>query len=785
MVMKKLDVRLLRMIKHSKGQFISVTVIVAAALCIYVLFNVTSININDAVDSYYAMTNINDIQVQLVKIPKTALDELKSIEGIQGVQGRVAFDVPLRVENADEKVSIRLISIPPTGEEINKLHWPSGHPIKVDNDNLIVLEQFAVARNIKSGDSITPYINGREHHLKVSGIAASSEFIYLMENEQTLLPVPDKFGIAYVSEGFAQSAYGYLGSYNEVLITVKDNVNIDDIIEKLENKLDKYGVKRITKLEDQLSNNVLVQKIDGIEQMSNIIPVMFLMIAAIIIVIMLSRIVANDRMAIGVLKALGYGSFDVLFHYTKYALAIGLIGSIIGITGGILLSGPLSQVFVTFFNIPFVTIRIYYSFIFKAIMLTSIFCVASGLLGAKTVMHIMPADSMRPEAPKSGKRILLERIGFIWSRVSFSWKMVIRNIMRTKKRFTFLVFGLALTYSINVVPLYMGESMPTMFNLQYGEYQKMDYNIDFAKPMNKSVLNDLNHLIETSRMEPRLEYPFELKNEWRKKSVNFIGIPRDTGFYHFRDMNDKVVTLKKEGLFITEALAKALDVNQGDYITIKNFIPNKKDIKVEVTGVVKQYLGINAFMDIEAMQNLLVDKEMITGVSIASTDDVKEKLTDIKNIAAVRSSDEIQNAFLEYLDTMIIATRLYLIFGGILSFAIIYNATIIGISERNMEFASLRVLGFDKKDIYRMISKENALMTGIAILLGIPLGMSMINGMAESFSSEMITFPIIAPPKIFIFAAIATISFAIIAQVATRKKIYNLNFIDALKSRIS
>jgi putative ABC transport system permease protein len=134
---------------------------------------------------------------------------------------------------------------------------------------------------------------------------------------------------------------------------------------------------------------------------------------------------------------------------------------------------------------------------------------------------------------------------------------------------------------------------------------------------------------------------------------------------------------------------------------------------------------------------------------------------------------------------MIIATRLYLIFGGILGFAIIYNATIIGISERNMEFASLRVLGFDKKDIYRMISKENALMTGIAILLGIPLGMGMINGMAESFSSEMITFPIIAPPKIFIYAAIATIFFAIIAQVATWRKIYNLNFIDALKSRIS
>lgn len=783
--MKKLDVRLLRMVKHSKGQFISVAVIVAAALCIYVLFNMTSININDAVDDYYRMTNINAMNVQLVKIPQNAVEELRSIEGIKEVQGRIIFDVPLRVEDKDEKVSIRLISIPPEGEKINKLYWPNGRPIKVDNNNLILLEQFAKARNINAGDIITPYINGREHQLTVSGIAASPEFIYLMENEQSLLPVPDKFGVAYVSEEFAQSVYGYRGSYNEVLITIKDHADIDDVIEKVEKELDKYGVKRITKLENQLSNNVLVQKIDGIEKMSNVIPVMFLMIAAVIIVIMLSRIVANDRMAIGVLKALGYNNLNVLAHYTKYALAIGLAGSIVGITGGILLSGPLSQVFVSYFNIPFVTISIYYSFIIKALVLTSIFCVASGLLGARTVLHIMPADSMRPESPKSGKRILLEKITFFWRRLSFSWKMVIRNIMRTKRRFIFLVFGLALTYSINAVPLYLGEAMPAMFNLQYGEYQKMDYTIDFAHPMNKSAIKDLNHLVDTSKIEPRLEYPFELKNSWRKKAVNIIGIPKDTAFYEFRDMSDKEVKLPAKGLFVTEALAKALNVKPGDYITIKNFIPGKKDVKVEVSGVVKQYLGINAFMDIEAMQDLLVDKEMITGVSMASTDNVKEKLKDVKNIAAVRSSADIQNAFLEYLDTMIVATRLYLIFGGILGFAIIYNATIIGISERNMEFASLRVLGFDKRDIYKMVSKENSLMTILAILLGIPLGMGMISGMSQSFSSDMITMPIIITPKIFIYAAIATVFFVIIAQLATRKKIYNLNFIDALKSRIS
>ncbi|WHH60885.1 ABC transporter permease [Petroclostridium sp. X23] len=783
--MKKLDVRLLRMIKNSKGQFLSVTVIIAVALCIYVLFNMTTLNIKSAVDTYYDVTNINDIHVQLLKIPKGAINELKTIEEVKEVQGRISFDVPLRVDNKDEKVTIRLISIPEKDEKINKLYLLDGQRIKIGNDHAMLLEQFAKARNIKAGDEISPYINGRAYKLEVAGIAASSEFVYLMENDQALLPAAEKFGVAYVSEAFAQSVYGYRDSYNELLITVEDEARIDDVLDQVEKKLDKYGVKRITKLEDQLSNKMLTEKVKGIDKMASTVPVLFLMVAAVIISIMLSRIVNNDRVAIGVLKALGYGNLNILSHYTKYALAIGLMGSMIGITAGTFLAGPMIKVFVAYFNIPLVSIEVYYDFMIKAIILTGVFCIASGLFGARNVLRIMPADSMRPEAPKSGKRILLERIGFFWNSIGFSWKMVIRNIMRNKRRFIFLVLGLALTYGINTIPLYQGHAMTAMFELQYGEYQKMDYTVEFTRPMSKRVMNDLIHLIDVDKMEPKLEYPFEFSNGWRKKNVNIIGIPWDTSFYEFRDSDQREVKLQKTGITITQALAKALHVKEGDDVTIKNFLPGKEDAVVEVSNVVEQYLGMNAYMDIDVMERLLMEKGMITGVVIDSDDQVKEKLEDVKNISSVRSVSDIKNSFMEYLDTIAVAINFYMLFGGILGFAIIYNSTIISISERSMEFASLRVMGFDKKDIYRMISKENTLMTIIAMLIGVPMSIAMIRGVAQSFSSEVITFPVLLTPRIFITAAVATVVFVAGAQLATLKKIYNLNFIDALKSRIS
>ncbi|HWQ29854.1 MAG TPA: ABC transporter permease, partial [Negativicutes bacterium] len=750
-----------------------------------VLFSVTNINIKNAVAQYYKTTNINDLVIKVMKVPQGAVEELADIPGISQVQGRVSVDVPLRVEDKDEKVTIRIVSIPGNGGMINRLYPEKVNRSTLGDDNVILLEQFAKARGVSPVDVITPNINGRTYDLRVSGIASSSEYIYLMENEQSLLPANEKFGVGYVSEAFAQSTLGYKGSYNEILVKIDDQKKIDDIIDQLENKLDKYGVKSITKLEDQLSNNVLTQKVDGIEMMSSVLPVMFLSVAAIIISIMISRIVNNDRIAIGVLKALGYGNIGVLSHYTKYALAIGLTGAITGITGGLLLSRPMSQLFVSYFNIPLSGIVVQYSFIATALILTGMFCIASGLFGARGILKIMPADSMRPEAPKTGKRILLERLPLFWKHLPFSWKMVTRNIMRNKRRFSFLILGLALAYGINVVPLYMINAMVSMFEVQYGEFQKMDYTIDFTKPMNERSMTEVGHLINAERIEPRLEYPFELINGWRKKTVGIIGIPHNTAFHKFVDTKGNVIELPTKGIFITEAISRSLKVNEGDKLLIKSSIPGREDTILNIEGIVQQYFGANAYMDINEMEALLLDRQMITGLSVKSKDDIKDKLKDVKNIASVRSIGDMKEAFVDYMDTMTLSISFYILFGGILGFALIYNATIIGISERTNEFAALRIMGFDKRDIYGMISRENSFMVIIAILVGIPMGASMISGMAQTFSSDMITFPVMYSPWIFLQAAAASVAFVVIAQLATLKKVYSLNFIDALKSRIS
>ncbi|NMB26823.1 MAG: FtsX-like permease family protein, partial [Tissierellia bacterium] len=544
-------------------------------------------------------------------------------------------------------------------------------------------------------------------------------------------------------------------------------------------------VRRIMKREEQISHNVMMQEVEQLEKMATSITLLFLTVAGIIINIILSRIVKNDRMSIGIMKALGYSNLSILLHYAKFSMLIGLVGSTIGIILSIPLSGAFTSLFIQYFNVPMFKMEVYYIYFVYGILLTIIFCVLSGLIGARNVVKILPADSMRPEAPKAGGRIWLEKVKSIWNRISFSWKIVIRNILRSKRRAAFLILGIALTYGITMVPMFAFSVWDNLFTLQYGEFQRMDYSVDFAMPMNHGTIRELTQIVDVEHIEPKVEIPFELRSGWKKKAVNIIGIPRDTKLYNFKNLSGIEIKLPDDGIFLSQILADNLGVSVGDEIIIKNFMPNKDEEPIKVKGIVEQYLGSNGYIDIDMMNNILGEGQMVTGAILKSKDDVIGKLQNIKNIRQVQSVQDMKDSMLQYIDMIIFSVGIMMIFGAILGFAIVYNVTIISISERSMEFSSLRVMGFDKREIYKLISRENGIMTLIGVILGVPVGYGMCRGLVSSLSADLYSIPLILEPSTYIITGIATIIFVAIAQLATARKIYNLNFLDALKNRIS
>lgn len=785
--MKKLNVKLLRSIKNTKGQFISVVVVIILALTTYVSLNMVADNLYNSITQYYENTNFGHIFVQVNKIPQTAIDKLTSIEGIELAQGRISSDVPLKVEDPNEKVNVRIISLPNEELIINDLYLYDGEVLKDNPKTSVIIKQFFDGRSMEVGDILTPYIGGSEYYLEAIGAVGSPEYIYIMENEQTLMPDEEGFGILYVTEEFAQMAFGYSGSYNEIMIMVdEENLNrVDNIRDEVKEQLDRYGVKKIITRDEQPSHTVMMQEIDSLNIMSKSVTMIFLVVAAIIINIMLSRIVKRDRMSIGVMKAMGYLNRDILLHYAKYAFLIGLVGSILGGLLSLIVSQFMTKLYIKFFNVPLFKVQIIYSYLLYGVVLTSIFCIISGLIGARHVIRILPADSMKTEAPKSGKRIWLEEIKWIWNRVSFSWKLVIRNISRNKRRALFLVLGIGITYSITMLPIYLSSIMDTMFITQFGEFQTMDYNVDFSSPMHKNVLLDLSQIIEVDYMEPKVEMPLVLRNGWKEKTVSVIAVPQDTDMYNFKDKNNRELELPENGVLLSDILAKQLQAQVGDNIVIDSYLPDSKEKSIEVRGIVQQYLSSNAYMSIEQIYDLIDGKDLVTGALINSKDELISILKDVKNIRQVQTIYDMKDSLMEYMDMIIASIGVMLGFAGALGFAIVYNVTSISINERTMEFSSLRVMGFEKKQIYRLVTRENGLMAIFGIVVGIPLGYGMCTGMADAASTEIYTIPALIEPSTYVIAAIVTIVFVAIAQLATIRKIHDIDFIEALKNRVS
>jgi putative ABC transport system permease protein len=473
-------------------------------------------------------------------------------------------------------------------------------------------------------------------------------------------------------------------------------------------------------------------------------------------------------------------------HYSMYAMGIGLIGGGLGIYFGILVADFFAKLYVEFsFDIPMLAGKLYVEYIVGAILLTVFFCVGAGLFGSRRIMSIHPAESMRPDAPKVGRGIFLERIRFVWENISFSWKIVMKNIFRSKKRFLFLVMGIALTYAITVFPLYQSVAIDEVFVQHYSTFQKMDYNVNFTRSINEASLYDIEGILDTEAIEGKIEFPFKIEHEWKSKIINIIGVQQDTVFYDFVDINNEALAIPDDGLLLSEGLAGIMGIKKGDKILIKTFIPERDDLWVEVKGLVKQNLGSNAYMSIDYMQKEFMDSQLITGLYMDSKDDVKGKLDDMKHVGSIQSVQDMKEGFLQFMDILYMSISMMVGFAGVLGFAIIYNSTVISINERQLEFSSLRVMGFTKNEIFKTIVYENIVMTLFGILLGIPLASWMLSSIGDALSTEFYSLNVEIPTDIFFYAGIITIVFVIIAQLATYNRLHKLNFIDALKNRIT
>ncbi len=786
-----LNRKLARDIWRARGQVAAVTAVILCGIGDFVMTLSAYRNLQLTRDTYYREYRFADFWIPLERAPKSAVYKIAALPGVTRARGRIVHEVNLDIAGDDDPKIGRLISMPDKPQPVlNDLCLLKGRYFSGDAlDEVILSDRFAQANRLKIGDRIRATINNRKETLRIVGTACTPEYVYMIRNTAEFLPNDKGFGVLFVKETFAEMILDMRDACNEIIGTVDSPERIAPLFDRARDVLKPYGVLATIKQYDQISNRFISDEITNLGVAARINPSIFLGVAALILMLMLARLVKRERTEIGVLKAYGYSDFAITLHYLKFALLVAVTGWAGGLVLGEWLGRWVIRMYQQFYQFPLLRHRFHGDVLAISLAISLVSGVVGASVAVVRVLRIAPAEAMRPESPRLGGPILLERIGWFWRRVGFSWKMILRNIARYKIRAGVTVLGVALATAILLIGRFIVDSMDRMMEHQFRDVQRQDLRVSFERERGKAALGDLRRLDHVRRVEPLFEYPFELSFGWRKKELLVTGVPPGAQLFRLLDTEGRAIDVAEEGLLLSERTSTELGLRAGDRVRLKPMIGKvQRERWVSVRPPVRQYFGAGAYMHPDALSRLM-GEDLVANAALLRIDRgaeraVNRRLKEIPGVATVEIKEEAIQRFRKTLaESMDIMNTMLLIFAGVIAFAIIYNATAITLTERARELTSLRVLGFSLGEVGRIVFRENWLLSCFGVAFGIPLGLWICRLLVKAFDTDLYRLPFHIRGRTYVFAVASIAGFVILAHWSARRRLAKLDMVEVLKSR--
>lgn len=783
--------KLWRDVKEAKGQFVSILVVIVIGVLFYTSLNSTLRNLRFASERYFTAYRLADLWISFQKAPENVVRRIRSLPGVKLASGRVGKDQ--QIEIAGHDAIIRIITLPDRRSEVvNDVMLKAGRYFSEGESNqCLVSEAFFRAQRLRFGSYLEPIINGNRVKLKVIGVVKSPEYVYELRDGSEMIPDPDRFGIVYLKQSYGQAVLDFNGSLNEVSVLLKDGVDPEPVRRKLEKTLERYGLIETTLKKDQLSYNTFSGEIEQLTALSGVFPMIFLLVAAAIIYITMTRIIENQRLQIGTMKALGYGNGAIMVHYLSYAVLVGLAGSILGSGAGIYLGGLLMQVYNEVYQLPLEQMTIHYDLILPASLLTLCFCLLAGYNSCKNELKLPPAESMRPKAPKSGTKTWIERIGPLWRNFSFSWKIILRNLFRYKRRALLTSIGIICATALLLTAVGLNDSIGFLVDQQYSTIQRYDLKATFDTMLAPAELSYIRSLPHVTRMEPVTEIGVEIRHGWRTKKAGLTGLIRDSRLYRVVDRSGAPVAIPAGGVLIPEKLGQILGAGLGDVVQLRPLWPGRNEERYQkavwIKGVVSQYVGQSVYSLPDFCGRLLEEDQIANGVMLqldhpGEQAKVIAKLKEMPTVAAIQSRSDAVANLQEALQQSAFSIGFMILASGALAFAVIYNITTINIFERRRELATLKVLGFTNPEMRQLIFNENLIITALAAGAGLLLGRSLLNWIVVESATDNMSFPAILNQSSYLVALVLIFAFTVSANLILMRKVHAVNMVEALKS---
>jgi putative ABC transport system permease protein len=786
--MHMLDHKLARDLKRLWAQALAIALVVAGGAATLVAAVGSLRSLEETRAAYYERYRFADVFAPLRRAPRSLADRIAEIPGVAGVEPRIAKLALLDLPGVLEPATGQFLSVPDFGEPIlNRPFMRMGRmPAAGAPDEVVVSEGFAKAHAYTLGSSFSAILNGRKRNLVIVGTALSPEFIFAT-GPGDHMPDDRRFALVWMSEKALASAYNLDGAFSWVSLRLLRQASEAEVIKELDGLLDPYGGQAAYGRRDQYSHAYTEHGLDMLRNMSRTLPPIFLLVAAFLINLTLGRIVALEREQIGLLKALGYRSSMIAWHYVKFVAVITVIGVVIGSAAGTWLGNYLTLLYRDIVKLPFLIFVQSPDLHVAAAMLALLAAILGALRALREIVTLPAAVAMQPPAPPRFHLLLPVRVA-IQNVLSQPVVMTLRSITGHPIRALFTTLGMALSTAILIASLFLTGTMEELINVTYFMADRQDATISFVEKRPLEVVEEVLRLPGVLAAEPYREVPVRVRHGNIERRVMISGRPRDADLSRTIDIDLRPVALPESGLAISSWLAQLLRVQIGDFVEIDLLEGQKRTVSLSVTALVEDYFGIQGMMDAEALARMMREAPAVNSVNVSFDANEREKFYDtIKRLPTVSGTALQRLSLANFREAMaVFVTAMANIYTGlaiVIAFGIVYNSARILLSERARELASLRVLGFSKGEVLRILFLELALLTLLAQPPGWALGYGLAWMLKTKMAADVMRTRLVVEHATYALASGIILVAAVFSVLVVRRRIDQFDLVAVLKTR--
>ena len=752
-----LSKKMLRDIRKHKTQFLSIFLMAFLGVFVFAGVGGESVGLEVNSNDYYNDTNLADGWIYSANLDDKFLDDVNSLKPVTQTERQLVVDSVADFSN-DPEITLHFVE----NNTISRFYLVEGKPLDINEGDGVWLDKsFADAKDLKVGDNITFEFNGFKLEKEIKGIGYSPEYVY-HASKSSVIPDFSKIGFAYMSyKAFPTESVPYN------VLNVKFNGTADNFNELLSEKLDgKYN--SFVERSEHTSVSQFSEEMDQHQMMAGIFPVVFILIAMLILLTTMTRIIAHQRTQIGILKACGFKDKSIMFHYISYGFWLVLVGSILG-----LIIGPMTlpQLFYPSMSSTYILPSWEPAWSMDFVYVAAAMVIMSVLVSyyaVKSIFNENPADTIRPKAPKVSSSGFIEKLGF-FKHLSFNARWNYRDAKRNKFRALMTVIGVIGCTALLVSAFGMYDGMSDLKEWEFNQINHYDSKLVIDEGASISQVNEVADEVNGDKI---MESAIEIETDSAKKSGSLL-VLNHTDLVTPTDYDWNRIKIADDEVSISQKMADMLGVGIGD--TVKwHIMGSDKWIETKIDGIHADPTSQGLIMSSDKLEDLDLN---YTPTSIVTAEHIDKNYSAIKS---VNSMKDMISSWDELTEAMWLLIYILIFFASLLAVVVLYNLGLLSFTEIEREIATLKVLGFRTGALRKLLLTQNLWFTTVGFILGIPVGYYILKVMWESSGDSFYILPSISLMNL-ILTALITFSLSILVNLMFSRKIKNLDMVESLK----